>query len=67
VAGGWIRIVYEPTKTNLADLLIKPLSAQQRGQLIECVMHGWSLCMKVLISGIDLGFLSHLSYLCFML
>jgi hypothetical protein len=28
VAVGWIRIAYEPTKTNLADLLTKPLFAQ---------------------------------------
>jgi hypothetical protein len=32
VAGGWIQIAYEPTKTNLADILTKSLSAQQRGQ-----------------------------------
>jgi hypothetical protein len=67
VAGGWIRIANELTKTNLTDLLTKPLSAQQRGQLLECFMHSFSLCMKVLMSGIDLGFLSHHFYLCFML
>ena len=39
VAGGWIRIAYESTKTNLADLLTKPPSAQRRGQLLECFMH----------------------------
>ena len=30
VAGGWIRIAYESTKTNLANFLTKPLSAQCR-------------------------------------
>jgi hypothetical protein len=39
VAGGWIRIAYQPTKTNLAGLLTKPLSAQQCGQLLECFLH----------------------------
>jgi hypothetical protein len=39
VAGGWIRIAYESTKTNLADLLTKPLAAQRRGELLDMFMH----------------------------
>jgi hypothetical protein len=39
VAGRWICIAYQPAKTNLADLLTKPLSAQQCGQLLKCFMH----------------------------
>jgi len=39
VAGGWIRIVHEPTASNLADLLTKPLSAQRRHDLLELFMH----------------------------
>ena len=39
VAAGWIRIAHEPTATNLADLLTKPLSAERRKDLLDCFMH----------------------------
>jgi hypothetical protein len=39
VACGMIRVAHESTETNLADLLIKPLTAERHDFLISCFMH----------------------------
>ena len=38
VASGLIRVAYEPTKTNVADLLTKVLPAWRRDELIDTIM-----------------------------